>query len=84
MVVKFDPYVALMFLMAILCSLYVLYLFCCSKLKLSSTIRMLRDLLGLSFFIQDFYLVLSTFLYLFVSFMTGLPLWNIVSMNLAQ
>ena len=52
-------------LMAILCSLYVLYLFCCSKLKLSSTILMV-NVARLARFIIFYSRLLFSTIYVFI------------------
>ena len=51
--------------MAILCSLYVLYLFCCSKLKLSSTILM-ANVARLARFIIFYSRLLFSTIYVFI------------------
>ena len=51
--------------MAILCSMYVLYLFCCSKLKLSSTILM-ANVARLARFIIFYSILLFSTIYVFI------------------
>ena len=51
--------------MAILCSMYVLYLFCCSKLKLSSTILMV-NVARLARFIIFYSRLLFSTIYVFI------------------